>query len=468
MQEEIYDQIWKLSPFVNVPDAYTALKKCTSQLISLYHEQGRILDDPFEPVRHRTLDLPVESLEDMLRDSTCVVTGGLGCVGSRLVDELLRFNVRRIVILDIHDPQQLICCPDRLVHFHCDVANLPLLEKIFRFYRPDYVFHTAGQRDPGQAEVQVADTLRTNIIGTFNIVSACEATGVKQCVLASTGKASRYFTEEVYAASKKICEYIFDTAAKTSAVRYSMVRFTHILDNSIMNQQLAYESRHEPFISLHCPAKYVTAQNAGEAAYLLLNALIFSEKGQCKFLIVKNLAWPVESLEVALYHLKQSGRSVPIVFKGNPKGYSERFFRGQLNWAKPDELNLLLNVYEHRFSAISPSHDMIISSIVPPDQRLLNDLMNNLRVAIGDHACREVLINGLQKIVEDTLTRVPEEDTLNILHWGLEKEFLNGNTHADFNSITSLMFNSLKSVTHHHEEDHLWGGELFASGYRAP
>lgn len=439
-----------------MPDAYAALKKSTSQLIDLYHEQGRIVDDPFEPVRHRTLDLPVDSIEDMLHNSTCVVTGGLGCVGSRLVNELLRFNVRRIVILDIRDPQHLICSPDRLVHLHCDVANLPLLESIFGFYRPDYVFHTAGQRDPGLAEVQVADTLRTNIIGTYNIVSACEATGVKQCVLASTGKASRYFTEEVYAASKKICEYIFDTAAKTSTVRYSMVRFTHILDNSMMNQQLAFESLHKPFISLHCPAKYVTAQNAAEAAYLLLNALVFSEEGQCKFLIVKNLAWPVESLEVALYHLKQSGRAVPIVFRGNPRGYSERFFRGQLNWAKPDELNLLLNVYEHRFSTISPSHDMIISSIVSTDPRLLNDLMNNLRVAIGDHAFREVLINGLRKIVEDTLTRVPEEDTLNILHWGLEKESLNGNTHAgDFNAITSLMFNSLKTATRSPELDQL-------------
>lgn len=461
MQEEIYQKIWKLSPHADHPDAYQALQKCTAELIDLYHEQGRLGNDPFESVWHRKLDLPVASLSELLDNATCVVTGGLGCVGSKLVHELLQFNVSRIIILDIADPGQLTCCPDKLIHFHCDITDLLLLERIFMHYRPDYVFHTAGQRDPGYAEVHVTETIQTNIIGTFNIVQVCEATpSVKQCVFASTGKASRYFTEEVYAASKKVCEYILDTYARTSAVRYSMVRFTHILDNSLMNRQLAFASRYEHTIPLHCPAKYVTAQNAGEAAHLMLNALIFSEERQCRFLIVKNLEWPVESLEVALYHLEQSGRPVPIVFKGNPRGYSEKLFRGQLNWATPDELNLLLNVYEHRFRRINAAQDIIISNIIPGDRYLLEALLHALRLSSTDSTSKSLLISGLKNMVRDTLSRVEEADTVNILHWGLEKELLDDNTRPeDFSPITALMFDSLRHSARWPEVSHLWQNE---------
>jgi hypothetical protein len=61
---------------------------------------------------------------------------------------------------------------------------------------------------------------------------------VQQCVFSSTGKASRYFTAEVYAASKKIAEWQFAQAVQQGKVTYSMVRFTHTLDNSLVAQQI--------------------------------------------------------------------------------------------------------------------------------------------------------------------------------------------------------------------------------------
>src|SRR5690606_4191987 len=112
----------------------------------------------------------------------------------------------------------------------------------------------------------------------------------------STGKASRYFTEEVYACSKKICENILDLYARKGRVKYGMVRFTHMLDNSLMNAELKKFAETGDLVAIHSPGKYVTAQNKEEAASLMLNALLYAEAGRSNFLLVRNLEWPVESL----------------------------------------------------------------------------------------------------------------------------------------------------------------------------
>src|SRR4051812_44095449 len=100
MISEIYKQIWEHSPYVQTSKSYNALVQLTNQLINQYEEQGRITNDPFSPTRERTLSLPMEELRKELKGKTCLVTGGLGCVGSMLVNELLKFDVKSIIILD--------------------------------------------------------------------------------------------------------------------------------------------------------------------------------------------------------------------------------------------------------------------------------------------------------------------------------------------------------------------------------
>lgn len=454
VQSALFEKMSALSPMVDEHGTYQELVGCTEQLINLSKKQGRLECDPFESVWQRKVNLDFEGASGMLKNCTCIVTGGLGCVGAELISQLLKFDVARVVVLDIADPDHLTYCSDKLIHFHCDITDYASLVGIFHFYRPNFVFHVAGQRDPGHAESHIRETIETNVFGTMNVVKACEATKVEQCVFASTGKASRYYTEEVYAASKKICEFILDVYSRFGSVTYSLVRFTHILDNSLMRQQIRYTSRFGRYVSLHSAGKYVTAQNAREAATLMLNALLMSSKGRAKFLVVKNLEWPVESVEIALYEILQSGRRVPIVFQGNPRGYAEKFFRGQLNWSRPDELNLLLNVYEHRFREVNTADDIIISDLVPVDIALLNETLVTLSSAKSDEGLRKSLVTGLRRLVQESLKHVSKEDTANILRWGQEKNYPDDTaSNDDFEDITKLLVDSLEDDSHTVEKD---------------
>src|SRR5688572_7797182 len=380
MIEDIYKKIWEISPKVHDKDAYEQLTSLTKELISLYDLQGRLDEDPFSPTRLRKLSLPDKKVSDLLDESTCLITGGLGCVGTALINEILKFDVKRIIILDKKRPDKKFS-DSRFTYVECDVRESEKVHQTFLQYRPDFVFHTAAQRDPGYAESHISETISTNVLGTLNIVKACEESGVKQCVFSSTGKSSRYFTEEIYAGTKKLCEYILEAYSKRGRVRYSMVRFTHILDNSLMNQQLMSEAEKNNFIAVHCPGKFVTAQNVKEAAYLMLNGLIYSEVNQCNFLLVRNLEWPVESLEMALYYIKRSGREIPVIFMGNPIGYTEKFFRGQMDWSNPQELNLLINVYEQRYRRYNHENDIIISRTSPIDVKIVENVVAKIERA---------------------------------------------------------------------------------------
>ena len=449
MTDELYKQIWRLSPEVQQQDAFSRLSRLTQELVAVYAAQGRLDQNPFEPSLTRSLSLPRNTINNELKGSTCVVTGGLGCVGTILVNELLTFDVKQVVVLDIAAYPENYCKDTRIKCIACDIRNEKEVAQAFALYKPQFVFHTAAQRSPGYAERNAFYTFQTNVIGTFNIANACEQTAsVKQCVFSSTGKASRYFTNEVYAQTKKFCEYIFDVYARTGRVLYSMARFTHIIDNSLMNDELETDSRVSNYIAIHSPGKYVTAQNAKEAAALLLNGLLFSEKGHCNFAIVKNLEWPVESLEVALYYIQLSKRNIPVIFKGNPPGYVEKFFRGQLDWSRPDELNLLINVYEYKHRKYNEEGDILISKICPAEKGTLMKAIEEMSGLKDERELKQALTKHLLALVSESLKDVDKHDTVNILTWGLHPKYLSleNATVKDYGLTVPVLADSLRET----------------------
>jgi NADP-dependent 3-hydroxy acid dehydrogenase YdfG len=459
--EVIYKKIWELSPHFQVPDSYHNLNLLTQELINIYDSQGRLGEDPFAPTRERELSQPFHKINALLKGSICLVTGGLGCVGSNLVNELAKFDVEKIIVLDKNDNTPYHIESNHSVTVICgDIRDAETVHHTFTTYKPDFVFHTAAQRDPGYAESHIEETVTTNVIGTLNIVKACEYTGsVRQCVFSSTGKASRYFTEEVYAGTKKMCEYVLDLYAREGRVKYSMVRFTHMLDNSLMNEELKRASERDKYVRVHSPGKYVTAQNKKEAASLLLNALLYASPAQCNFLIVKNLEWPVESLEVALYYIKKSCRNIPVVFIGNPLGYTEKFFRGQMDWSDPSELNLLINVYENKSRTVNSEGDIVISHICPSSKVVIEKALCRIERASGEKESKEMLVQGLKEMVRDALTTVNKKDTVDILNWGLQPKYLDIEKAkvSDYGAIIPMLFESLEGTVYYNQVEKLKG-----------
>ena len=77
---------------------------------------------------------------------------------------------------------------------------------------------------------------------------------------------------------------------------------------------------------MHAPDRFIYTQNIEETVALLVNALTILEPGQTKILAVKDLGWPINTLDLALHKIIKSERQIPIYFKGIPAGYERHVF----------------------------------------------------------------------------------------------------------------------------------------------
>jgi nucleoside-diphosphate-sugar epimerase len=440
---EIIKEIQKLvppgAPEPQVPELVNKLQQLTQALIEDYQNSGRLQGDPFNEAWTRPLHLYEAEIQQQVQGKTVLVTGGEGCVGKELINKLVKLDAHRIISVDnarcddLGNPEPIQGQAPNVILYAADVRDYGTLNQIFATEKPNFVFHLAAIRIPGLAEKIILTTVTSNIFGTQNVIRLCEEHGVDQCIFSSTGKASRYWTGEVYAASKKVCEWLFAHAAETGKVRYGMVRFTHMLNNSSMIEQIAGKVQQGSPINIHAPERYVAGQNVGEAVHLLLNSLIFSEPERLIFVLVRNLGWPTESLEVALHQILESGKNLPIYFQGIPIGYEESFFLGQVDWTKQTEINTLINALETwNFATISSSGDMIVSTGIPFSVSVLMDELLSLKALCEDATIPQTEIKKklgqvVWEVAKSSLRLTSPEKLVQILRWGVNlKQYQRG------------------------------------------
>ncbi|MEG4209448.1 polysaccharide biosynthesis protein [Microcoleus sp. S13_B4] len=457
---EIIERIQQLvppgSPEPQDPEILAALQTLTAQLIAAYQADGQLESEPFSDVRGRTIHLYASAVSSQIKGKTILITGGEGCVGRFLIAKLLELGATKIISADnarCQNPEEnlpLFTREDAVTFYAADIRNLDALKHIFEVEKPAIVFHLAAQRQPGLAEIKIRETVTTSLLGCKHVIQLCEEYGVEHCIFSSTGKTSRYFTTEVYAASKKFAEWQFAKAAQEGDVTYGMVRFTHMLENSLFCEQMSKKVEQSKTVNVHAPHRYVTAQNLIEAVHLLLNSLVVSVPGKLKFVAVSNLGWPTETLEVALYKILESGKNLPIYFQGLLPGYEEPFFLGQFDWKKPTDIHLLINVLEDPFRSVNDTGDMVSVELAPFSLRVLDKQVSKLESLIIDPAFPEVqikhaLVAAEKEVIASSFAWSAPEELLKILQWGINPKKLQGygTAIADYSDIIELLLQGI-------------------------
>jgi nucleoside-diphosphate-sugar epimerase len=298
----------------------------------------------FLALRHRAIPIPEAELAAWLGGATVLVTGGTGCIGSALMAQLARWSPQRLVSIS----RGLTCGWPRVAaaeYVHADIRDTESLAAVFAAVRPDVVFHLAAQRDPGLAEREVHRTVTTNVLGTSEVIAAAEDSAVSRVVVASTGKALRPYSREVYTATKRAVEWLAADAARRGRATYAAVRFTHAVDNSIIYGRLT-EWCDGGVIRLHDPDIMFYAQSALEAAQLLLVAGLSARRGSLRAHAISDLGWPVSLLDLALGVLAKTGSGGPMYFSGYDAGYESVPFPGLYDPRTAGEVSPLLNAFE--------------------------------------------------------------------------------------------------------------------------
>lgn len=148
-----------------------------------------------------------------------MVTGGAGFIGGHLVQQLLSKSWGVIVPyikIDKHSFFSKNGMVKNVQLFKADITNWAKIEEIIKKTKPDYIVHLAAQPLVTTAYDFPLHTLKTNIMGTVNILEAARKNKVKGVIVASSDKAYGVSSKGYKEADQLVGKHPYDVS-KSSA-----------------------------------------------------------------------------------------------------------------------------------------------------------------------------------------------------------------------------------------------------------
>ena len=172
----------------------------------------------------------------MLKDKVILVTGGTGSFGKAYISNLILSKVKfkKIIIFSRDELKQYemsnqkIFKDSRIRMILGDIRDLNSLQRAFNDV--DYVVHAAALKQVPAAEYNPFEFIRTNVLGSQNIIEAALNSNIKKVIALSTDKASSPIN--LYGATKLCSEKLFISANNIKGAKkisFSVVRYGNVM-----------------------------------------------------------------------------------------------------------------------------------------------------------------------------------------------------------------------------------------------
>jgi len=171
------------------------------------------------------------------KNKTVLITGGTGSLGTALINFFIikKFPLKKLIVLSRDELKQHDLFNkigpkyNKLLRFFIgDVRDLQRLKSAFSGV--DIVIHAAALKQVPAAEYNPTEFIKTNILGTQNIIEACLETSVKKALLLSTDKASSPIN--LYGATKLCADKLFISANNIKGKKdicFSVLRYGNVM-----------------------------------------------------------------------------------------------------------------------------------------------------------------------------------------------------------------------------------------------
>lgn len=259
-----------------------------------------------EPIK-----MNLDDMNGIIKDKIIMVTGGGGSIGSELCRQIVKYEPKQLVLIDIYENNAYDIQQEIKRHFPeidlkvliASVRDEHKMDKIFEQYKPEIVFHAAAHKHVPLMEDSPCEAIKNNVFGTQNVVNLSDKYNVKKFVLISTDKAVN--PTNIMGATKRCCEMIVQTKNKTSKTEFVAVRFGNVLGSNgsvvpLFKKQIAEGG---PVTVTH---EEVTRffMTIPEAVSLVLQASAMAKGGE---IFVLDMGEPVKIIDLARNLIKLSG-----------------------------------------------------------------------------------------------------------------------------------------------------------------
>jgi UDP-N-acetylglucosamine 4,6-dehydratase len=190
----------------------------------------------------------------VLKNKTVLITGGTGSFGSNFTKYILAHSEAKKVIVFSRDElkqsnMEAQIKDERIRFFLGDVRDLPRLQRAF--HGVDIVVHAAALKQVPALEFNPFEAVKTNIIGSQNVIEAALDQGVDKVLLVSTDKAA--MPANLYGSTKLCAEKLFvaGNAYGEGVTKFSVVRYGNVVGSrgSIVEKLIQNRGAHTVHIT---------------------------------------------------------------------------------------------------------------------------------------------------------------------------------------------------------------------------
>ena len=254
---------------------------------------------------------------DFIQDKIVFVTGGGGSIGSELINQIAKYNPKRIINIEINENASYLMELELkrkypYLDYKTEIASIRDLDKLdmlFDKYKPEILFHAAAHKHVPLMENNPEEAIKNNIFGTKNVAECCLKYKLESVVLISTDKAVN--PTNVMGATKRVCEMIFQKySEKDSNTKFMAVRFGNVLgsNGSVIPifSKLIEEGKNLTLTHKDIIRYFMTIP---EAAQLVIEAATIGKGGE---ILILDMGEPVKIYDLAKNMIKLSGSNVGI------------------------------------------------------------------------------------------------------------------------------------------------------------
>jgi len=167
-----------------------------------------------------------------LEGKTVFISGGTGSFGQKATEIVLKQNPKKLIIYSRDELKQFEMSkkfPDsvymNLRYFVGDVRDRDRLMAAMK--NVDYVIHAAALKQVPSCEYNPYEAVKTNIIGTQNVIDACIENNVERAIFLSTDKAVE--AVNLYGATKAVAERLWINASISNKTIFASVRYGNVM-----------------------------------------------------------------------------------------------------------------------------------------------------------------------------------------------------------------------------------------------
>ena len=265
-------------------------------------------------------------------DKVVLISGAGGSIGSELARQIIKLKPKKLILFD-HSEYALYKIHQELIKYsNLNVIIVPVLgsvrskerlNKIFKFYRVQTIYHAAAYKHVPLVEFNQSEGVLNNAIGTLIASEAAIASNVETFVLISTDKAVR--PTNTMGAAKRCSELVLQALSKQNhKTCFTMVRFGNVLDSSgsvipLFKEQIK-QGGPVTVTDINIVRYFMTIT---EAVELVIQSGAMANGGE---VFVLDMGEPVKIYDLAKKMIQLSG--LKILDSANPDGDIEIKFIG--------------------------------------------------------------------------------------------------------------------------------------------